>query len=194
MSNTACRTASEDPERALAIARRIPDAWFQTQALACVARYAADGLVEPLADEALRAARRSTDRYRTVAVSAWPIRALLERGRHRAAEHALAELLPLVPQVEPPSSRAEALLILWDAVFPGGAALREPALEAIIRWCDPNAHWRAARLYVWIVGTLALEDPAMAEAVAAKLPDGPAKRKTVAVLRDGVAYRPRAFF
>jgi hypothetical protein len=199
LSNTndrdlACRTAPKDPERALDFARRIPDEWFRAQALACVARHAPDKLVERLADESLRSAQEAGDLYRTVAVSAWPIRALIERERSSAAKRALLAMLELVPQVQPVSSRAEALVLLWQAVFPGGKEFRSVIWASIARHCEPDGHWRAARLYACVVWTLATENVVEAEAIVGQMPDGAAKRKAAKLLERGTAYPPRDFF
>jgi hypothetical protein len=190
----ACRTAPRDPERALDLARRIPDDWFRAQALACVARHAAEPLVERLAEESVRSARQAKEPYRTAAVTAWPIRALIERGRAGPARRILAESLALLPQVQPVSSRAEALMLIWEAVFPAGRELRRLTLEAIARHCDPDAHWRAARLYSTVVCTLAGEGVEEAGVVVAQMPEGAARRKAAKLLESGTACPPRDFF
>ncbi len=198
MSNTsdrdlACRTAPRDAERALHFARRIPDPWFRTQALSCVARWAADKQVEPLVREALRAARECDRKAGTAIVSAWPLRALIERERVAAARRALVRVLAIIPEVEPVGSRAEALDTLWHAIFPGGVQFRRLLLGAIDS-CGPDAHWRAKRLYVDIVSTLAKEDGAAADRVLAQMPPGAAKRKAAKVLGEGRSMSPRPFF
>jgi hypothetical protein len=192
--NLACRTASGDPKRALDFARRIPDPWFRAQALACVARYAPEDLVEQLAAESLRGAQEAGEMYRIVAVSAWPIRALIERGCTVPARRALSATLDLVPQVQPLASRAEALSLLWQAAFPAGQEFRAATWQAITRHCDPNAHWRAARLYGSVVYTLASENVAEARAIVEQMPAGTAKRKAARLLERGTAYPPREFF
>ena len=192
--NLACRTAPGDPQRALEFARRIPDEWFRAQALACVARHASEKLVEQLAEESLRSAREAGEPYRIVAVSAWPIRALIERKRTQAANRALLAVLELVPQVQPVSSRAEALMLLWEAVFPAGKEFRDVTWGSITRHCDPDAHWRAARLYACIVWTLANENVLEAEAIVQQMPEGNARRKAAKLLQRGTAHPPREFF
>jgi hypothetical protein len=90
-------------------------------------------------------------------------------------------------------SRAEALDTLWHAIFPGGFEFRRLLLGTIDS-CAPDAHWRAKRLYVDIVSTLATEDAAAAELVLARMPEGAAKRKAAKVLGEGKATPPRPFF
>jgi hypothetical protein len=198
MSNTtdrdlACRTAPRDTDRALHFARRIPDPWFRTQALACVARWAPDKQVEPLVREALRTALECDQAFGTAMVTAWPLRALIERERLAAARRALVRVLGIIPTVEPLGSRAEALDTLWHAIFPGGVQFRRLLLGAIDS-CAPDAHWRAKRLYVDIVSTLAKEDGAAAELVLAQMPQGAAKRKAAKVFGEGKSISPRPFF
>jgi hypothetical protein len=98
-----------------------------------------------------------------------------------------------MPTVEPVGSRAEALDTLWHAIFPGGDQFRR-LLLGVIASCPPDAHWRAKRLYVDIVSTLATEDAAAAELVLARMPEGAAKRKAAKVLGAGRATPPRPFF
>jgi hypothetical protein len=199
MSNTddrdlACRTAPRDTVRALHFARRIPDPWFRTQALACVARYAPDKQVESLVREALRTARECDEPSGTAIVSAWPIRALIERQRLSAAKRAIGPVLAIVAKVKRVGSRAEAMDTLWHAVFPGGAAFRKRILGTLGDICPPDAHWRAKRLYVDIVSTLASDDVATAELVLARMPAGAARRKAIKALGDGRVHAPRPFF
>ena len=198
MSNTddrdlACRTAPRDTERALKFARRIPDPWFRTQALACVARWAPAKQVEPLVREALRTAHECDDAAGTAIVSAWPLRALIERGRLVVAKRALVSVLGIIPKVKLVGSRAEAVDTLWHAIFPGGVQFRRLLLGTLAS-CAPDAHWRAKRLYVDVVSTLAAEDAAAAELVLAQMPQGPAKRKAAKVLGEGKVTSPRPFF
>ncbi len=192
--NLACRTAPKDPERALQFARRIPDHWFRAQALSCVARYTTGKQVEQLAREALRTARQSEDAYKTTAVSAWPIRALIECDRIQAAEAALKEVLQDIPQIQPLASRAEALALLWQAVFPAGNVFRDAVLKTITSCCDPDGHWRSARLYRCVAWTFASENTTTAKAFVEGMPDGKAKLTAMKLLRAGKAYPPREFF
>jgi len=127
-------------------------------------------------------------------VSAWPIRALIERQRLPAAKRAIGPVLAMIPKVERVGSRAEGLDILWHAVFPGGGKFRQLILSTLESACAPDAHWRAKRLYVDIVSTLATDDVATAELVLARMPPGATKRKAGKVLAKGRVRAPRPFF
>jgi hypothetical protein len=190
----ACRLAASDSDGALSVARRIPDAWFRAQALACVARYAAEPLVEGLANEALQSSRQAGDAYRVVGSAAWPIRALLERDRQKTARQALTDVLAVTGEIAPLASRAEALKLLWEAAFPGGAGLRGQILANIREHITPDGHWRAARLYRCLAATLATEDPESADRLVASMPEGPAKGRTRHDREGGIAWPPRPFF
>lgn len=86
----ATKAASRGDPEAIVLARAVDDPWFRCQALASVARYAADAKVEVIAREAIIAAKGDRDAYRTIAVRAWPIAALAERGLATTAQR-LAE-------------------------------------------------------------------------------------------------------
>jgi hypothetical protein len=81
------RLAKVDTEAALDAARRISEPWYKCQALAGVARYAAnDSLAVRVAEEASRTVEDEANPYHAVAAVAWPVRALLERAHIREAE------------------------------------------------------------------------------------------------------------
>ncbi|HEY3445684.1 MAG TPA: hypothetical protein VGK67_04930 [Myxococcales bacterium] len=109
---------------ALEIARKVAEPWFRCQALAGVARYAPDASVVALAKEAVRAVERSDDPYEFVGAMAWVLRALLERGRGDEARRQLAAAIGLAPKIANSTSRADALFLVVQAVWP------EPELRA----------------------------------------------------------------
>ncbi|HEX3250551.1 MAG TPA: hypothetical protein VHS05_14065, partial [Pyrinomonadaceae bacterium] len=76
LRNLSCQLAPTDSARALATARSIKDAWYASQALAWVARYAPDAEFPKIIKESLLVVRAETDPYRIVASGAWPIRAI----------------------------------------------------------------------------------------------------------------------
>jgi hypothetical protein len=85
-------------------------------------------------------------------------------------------------------------VLIWQAVFPGGKEFRDVTWEAISHHCEPDAHWRAVRLYACVVWTLATESVSEAEAVVLQMPEGAAKRKAAKLLQRGTSYPPRDFF
>lgn len=182
------------PHDALRIARSITSVWYRTQALALVARYAQEPLASEVAREAVATARMADDAFKRVALAAWPIRALLERGEAEHAHAALRDQLTELPKVEPPSSRAEAVGLLWEAIFSAGPAAREELLTVALPLCDPNVHWRVGRLYETIALTLQESEPHRARQIADAMPHGKSRNRVARKLEDGNHLDPRPFF
>lgn len=194
LRNRAHELASGDWQAALVVARRIDDPWFACQAVAAVARYAPEARVSPLADEAIRDAERADDPYRTVGASAWPLRALLERGKGSEVARQLARVLLLVPGIRPSPSRAQALFLVLSAVYPGGRGLWHPVHEEIMKLV-PNAwHWRTKCVLSESILMVSAEDATYAHECAARLLDEKHRRKLVARLKAGKRLAPRGFF
>lgn len=137
--------AKTNTPAAVAAAREIRDPWARCQALAWVARFAPDGMVSAIAEEALSAADAGADRYQQVAAAAWPVRALLERSHSATAETALRKLIPRASVIEHAGSRAEALLLLLHAVAPGRVEPSLSVLHALLAIPHPPIHWRHRR-------------------------------------------------
>src|SRR5579864_1753211 len=97
--------APTDTTKALAMARRISDSWFRCQALAVVARYASKELVSPIAHEAFNTALQQEDPYKVVGVSAWPVRALIERDQTDPLPLWLNELVKRARSIDHPVSK-----------------------------------------------------------------------------------------
>lgn len=126
----AARLAKENHPAALAAARRIPEAWFRSQALACVARFAPDSAVRNLATEAVAAAKTATDAYEKVAALAWTLRALLERGHPKDAKQIFGTALRDAGAIDNPS-RVDALFLVAQAVWPEPAYRGEAATAVV---------------------------------------------------------------
>jgi hypothetical protein len=198
MSATAARdaaatTARTDARTARQQARRIADPWFRCQALAWAARYAAEPEFDAIAAEALKAASDSDDPYRVVAASAWPVRAMVERGRSGAATKAVAALLPVAARIEHPVSRGYALHVLWEAVYAVKPAAKD-VLRSLVSACQAMYGWQGPFLLRNAALTLAADDPAAARSVIAAMPDGPLKRQAERRVAAGESSHPRPFF
>ncbi|HEX8201488.1 MAG TPA: hypothetical protein VF590_13465, partial [Isosphaeraceae bacterium] len=114
------RLASSDSGAALQVARGVSDPWYACQALACVARFAPGDRLEAIIDAAMEVGGRGEDPYQVVGAAAWPLRALVERGRRDRLDAILPGLLALASRVESPASRSEAIFLVFQAVFPAG--------------------------------------------------------------------------
>lgn len=134
--------AKTNSEKAIEVAKKITEPWFQAQAWSHLARYADKPL--PFAHKAAKAAAKTKDDYQRSAVRAWEIAALGERKNLLQARKALAEALELASSVEPISSRAEALLLLFAAAFKISKEDATLAAQVLIKSCA-STHWRAVR-------------------------------------------------
>jgi hypothetical protein len=188
------RLAPTDPEGAVGLARSINEPWFRSQALAWAARFSTEERLEPLLQEALHACHSAIDRYRAVAIAAWPLRALIERGRVAAATRMLNDILVLAPEVEPPASRAEALFLVWQAIFPLGVDARKKVLDVLLTNCRPEESWRIGRIFHNIAWMLSASDPKAVERILAAIPDGRWKRQAERRVAGGDPLKPRIFF
>lgn len=189
----AMQEANADTGAALARARDVSDAWFRCQALARVARYAPEQDVESIAAEALLAAAAGKDAYQKVAVSAWPIRALIERGALGRAETAMRTALSLAPNVAHTGARAEALLLMFHATFPAPSMWRE-TLDAMLEIPHPPLHWRHGRALRDAFLLVNVKDPEFGTERFQRVRD----EKTMGQIRRGIAGSrgslPRPFF
>ncbi len=134
--------AKTNAPKAIEIAKKIDDPWFQAQAWSHVARYADKPL--PFVRKAAKAAAQCRDDYQRSAVRAWEIAALAERNLSSSARRSLAEALELAASVTPISSRAESLLLLFQAAFKISKRDAEEAAE-ILQVASSSNHWRAKR-------------------------------------------------
>ena len=132
------------PNDALKLAREVSEPWFRAQALSWVARFTdADPIA--IAAEAAKAAGEAHDQYQRCAVRAWEIAALAERNHILEARMRLSEILPDVMNVEPASSRSEALLLLVQAGVKIAIEDAEKIYEVMKTSCPPEEHWRCKR-------------------------------------------------
>ncbi len=161
--------ATRDTAAALEVARRINDPWCACQALAWVARYAPDERVTAIAEEALKAGRKSDDPYQAVASAAWPLRALVERGHSDRLASILRGLQTLAGRMENSANQCEALLLLFQAVFPAGRRCWRVVFDDLVGRAVRADHWRAARALRDAVLIAAGEDVEFARASAARL-------------------------
>jgi hypothetical protein len=140
----ACALAKTNPKQALDKACAIPDPWFRAQALSWVARFT-DGDPGPIARQAAKAASECDDDYKRSAVRAWEIAALAERDFKPEARKCLYAAVQVARTVQPPSSRSEALFILYQSALAIGNAEADKVRDVLVSCCSGEAHWRCAR-------------------------------------------------
>lgn len=194
LRDKAHRLAAACSDDALQVARAIPEPWFAAQALAAVARWIDEARVLAIADESLAAAGACADDYQRAAVSAWPIRALVERGQVEAAHRALRRARTLALAATPAGSRAEALLGLLQGAWALGAPTRRQFAEDLLSLRRDSDHWRVNRALVQAVEMLAKSEPEVALEVAGRIADDGCRRKAIAAIQAGRACGPRGYF
>ena len=190
----AIRAAATDPARALLIARKVHDPWYRCQALAAVARFASEGDVVHVADEALSAAKLGKDGYARVAAAAWPVRALVERNKVRHAQQALVRLLDDANRIEQPISKAEALFLLCQAVWPLPMAARQAVLDALLGACRTADSWKTGRIMRDVALMVASDSREKAQGVINAMRDGICKRQAQKRLDAAQFEMVRSFF
>lgn len=134
--------AKTDTAKAAEIAKKISDPWFQAQAWSHVARYADRPL--QFSRKAAKSATHGKDDYQRSAVRAWEIAALAERNYSTQARRSLTEAVELAQTVWQVSSRAEALLLLFQAALKISIEDARRTAE-IIQSASTSDHWRAKR-------------------------------------------------
>jgi hypothetical protein len=134
--------AKTDAIRAAEIAGKIRDPWFQAQAWSHLARYADDPL--RFSRKAAKSASQAKDDFERSAVRAWEIAALAERGFHGHAHKSLTEAVELAVIATPDGSRAESLLLLFQAAFKISNGDAVTVAQALDRSCS-STHWRSKR-------------------------------------------------
>jgi len=192
MRDRAQRLCETEPAEALKAARHIQDPWFGCQALSWVGRYWADAKFVEILQEAVEVAARASDPYQTVGASAWPVRALLERGAPAAA--IARRTLPLAREIENLGSRSEALMLLFQAALPYEKAVWGPVLDELILASEPVLNWRQRRNFQSVVQLLLGRDAELADASAARVSDQALRRLADKALEAGTAIPPRPFF
>lgn len=188
------RLSGTSPDEALLVARNIKDAWFKCQALSQVARYWPHGNYHRLLKEALAAANSQDDVYKQVAVSAWPLRAYLERGGAQSAKTIIEKCVEAASSIENMGSRSEALFLVFQAAKPGGASLWKPAFWALLKASEPALAWRQRRNIRDAIAMVAGDDSQIVQAALCKLTD----EKTISAIKRDVENirfaQPRPFF
>lgn len=185
--------AKSDPSAAYKLAKAIDDPWYRGQALAWVAWSSPDDCFDAVVKEAVGACVAAADPYQTVGAAAWPIRAMVERGRHTQAQRAVCEILLLASQIENPVNRADALFLLFQAVFPVDE-LRWDVLARLISACREMESWKGPRLMRDVVSMLAGKNRGEAEHVLSEMPEGRAKRQAERSFLETSSFHPREFF
>jgi len=186
--------APADAIAALKIARGIVDPWYRCQALAMVARYIPEKDFDTTMAEALEACHSNLDVYKCVAVSAWPVRAAVERGQIEHLDRLVPELLAKAGMIQHPVSQLEGLSVLFQAVYPAGEPHRSAVFHAVRTACQGANSWKAGSRLAFAALMLAQDDPETAMQAISGMPESRYKRRALAAFADGEFAKPRRFF
>ncbi|MGJ4915224.1 hypothetical protein ACQR10_09795 [Bradyrhizobium sp. HKCCYLRH2060] len=190
----AIRLASARPDEALSVARGIEAPWFRCQALSHVARHWPDERYSRLLEEAILAADCQEDIFNRVAVSAWPIRAYLERGNGPPAKELLIKYVAASGAIENMGSRSEALFSIFQASKPFDTGLWRPVFWALVAAAEPALSWRQLRNLRDAVAIVASDHDELVHQVFEKLSE-PKNLSTVRrYLGQHTRQQPRSYF
>jgi hypothetical protein len=186
--------AAADNHYALQIARKIKDPWYRCQSLACVARFAPHGELNDRIDEALAACFDAVNPYKCVAVSAWPLRALIEREQTTRLAEFVPKLMKIAETIDHPVSRMDALGSLLDGVFPAGDPYRRTVFEAYASACEGANSWKAGRGLAGFALRFAPIDPGLARSIIESMRDSQYKRRAMRELATVRDVRTNSYF
>lgn len=182
------------PEQAASVARSIEDPWFKCQALAHVARYWPDNQYESFLREAVKTGDSQINWYNRVSVSAWPIRAYLERRNPQPAEMLLRRYTDEARHIENMGGRSEALLTLFQAAKPFDRSLWEPVFHSLVEAVEPVFGWRQVRNIRSAIAMLAPDGAALAQEAIERIKDEKTVKALTRDIENGKTAEPRAFF
>ncbi|MDY7015369.1 MAG: hypothetical protein SVX43_17585 [Cyanobacteriota bacterium] len=153
-----------DLEAAFHLAQKIQHYWYRCQALAKVAWHTKPkAKFLKIANQALEAARETQDPNRIVSCSAWVVRAMAERDDTNI-QPIIEELIEIIRQEENPVCQADALLLLFEAVY-CKKELRRKVLDPLLAACQQMKSWKKPRILKDIALVLAVDDLALANEV-----------------------------
>ena len=157
-----------DFDKALILARNIPDGWYRCQSLAQVGHEMNGSKSEflKIAKEGLKAAVETEQPNRIVSASSWVIWVMAKREDIKDSE-----ILPIVEKMleimrgEPhPVKRSDALFFLFEAIY-SRKNFRELILKPLLDACQEMKSWKKPRTLGDIVLVLAIDDLKRAETV-----------------------------
>ncbi len=179
---------------ALKAAQAISDPFMRCQALAWVARYASSDVdAVKFAGEAEGALNGISDAYQAVAGAAWPVRALLERGRPAEAGALLQRTVRGARRIESPVRRVDALFLLVQAGWPAASSDWAAAVTNLVNSARSASGSKPEAVLRDLVLMLAGAGRDFT-AVLASLPDGKSRRQAERRLQSREFPSPRPFF
>lgn len=165
-----------DIDAALRFARNIEWDWYRCQSLAQVAWHTKPkAKFTKIVNEALDIARQMSESNRTVSCSAWVVRAMAQREDVDILP-VVKELLQIIEREPNPVRRADALLLLFEAIY-RKQELREVVLTPLLNACEAMRSWKKPRTLKYIALILASDDLPLADEVVELIPKESVKRQ-----------------
>ena len=162
--------------------------------MAYVGRYWPESDFGRFLREATKAAESQDNWYKRVTVSAWPIRAYLERDCSPPAQKLLERCIKEVTSIENLGGRSEALTMVFQAAKPFDRSLWEPVFWALVKATEPAIAWRQLRNLRLTAAMVASDHPDLLQKGVESLSD----EKIVAAIKRDVenhkSAEPRPFF
>ena len=190
----AAKAARTDWRGALSLARQVGASWFGCQALAWVARFAPAENAVVIAGEAMKAGAGDPDPFLRVAVAAWPLRAMVERGEGAWVRRFLPDVLGRAGDIEHPVRKLDALFLIWQAVFPLGSGPRDAVQRLMLDAAEQADSWKAAYVLRDLVLMLRTDFDGDPGQLVELVPEGKYRRQAARRLQNGRTIGPRMFF
>ncbi len=185
--------AKTDFAAAFKLSGSIKDVRERIQSLGWIARYAPDHQIPRVIAAAHKCAGTSPDYYDDVMSLAWPLRALQETGNSGLMAPLLKTATRLAPDISPPASRAEAIVLLIHAVLPAGLDLTAHAVSALTPLRN-ETHWRVVRAFVDVALLVNGLDRQRSLGIANLIAIDKKRAATVERVVNGEQMEPRLFF
>ena len=162
---------THDLDRAVREARQIEHPWYRCQSLARVAEEVrSNENAAKLLGEALAAAHAQTEPNRIVSVASWPVGVMIRRDV-AGVDAEVAKLLAIIAPEPNPIRKADALMLLFYAVFPR-KPLRDEVLHRLLDTLHSARGWKARRLLQFTAEKMLDVSVEEAERICALIPPG----------------------
>jgi hypothetical protein len=130
--------------------------------------------------EALDAAKKQEEPNRIVSVASWPVSVLVRR-RLGDMSGVVAELLTIIGREPNPVRRADALLLLFEAVM-SDPQLRHTVLVSLLEACSASHSWKSRRILQFAALAVAKENRGVAKDIISRIPESRESRRAKRML------------
>lgn len=185
--------AQVDIDAALRFARNIEWDWYRCQSLAKGAWHTKPkAKFMKIVSEALEIGRAMSEPNRAVSCSAWVVRAMAQRDEVDVLP-VVKELLQIIEGEPNPVRRADALLLLFEAIY-RRRELREVVLTPLLDACEVMGSWKKPGTLKYIALILASDNLPLASKVVGMIPKESVKRQARAAIEKREWLGAHEFF